>query len=516
MALMAQKTIILLIMLCLLGTIAAAQDSTSAVGGNITEVNIVDKTQTDKWQGFVGRITFVGPDSPANISANGGNINRTNFNFTSACAVPASVSGTILLSNSSTAPAGLVAGNLSKLDDFITNASPENASNTFPTTSTFTVLGGSIPGVPTAHTYVNSTAQSSVFREGYFNDAAGNIVFAIDVDLDTTGYNTSSFDFQILAATHNRTTTPYYITSDLTITCPSAPTPPGGGRGGRGYYCVREWDCAPWELCTDGVQTRTCTIRQTLSCRDPAVQPPLERTCSPGVEKPQTIEESDIIQNLKQLEPLRVTTQHTIPAFIGELFEAPITLYNPNPVSIEWMTTILSGPTRFYALESLHRAPILYHFGLIPLHPTNHEQGFLGLEEQYRIGPQEEKTILVKQHAPLAKPQTIPATFTTYAGETRIGQTETTIDLNAKPFSVQTRQDGHNTEVTIIIDNRGNEARTAYVQLDFNNGITTQSTDVYSLDLPVNDVGIYAYAYRINFPYDHIIARYKNKKLEVR
>jgi len=514
---MAQKTIVIILMIALLSTIVFAQDSTTAVGGNITRIDITGITQTDKWQGFVGRITFVGPNSPDNISAIGGNINRTNFNFTSACINPVSVSGTILLSNSSAPPAGLVAGNLSKLDAFIANPSSETASQTFPTTSTFTVLGGPVASVPTTFTHVNSTPQSSDFRQGYFNDASGNIVFAIEVDLDTAGYNTSFFDFQILAATHNRTTTPYFITSDLTITCPSAPTPPGGGRGGRGYYyCVREWNCTPWELCADGLQTRTCTVRQSLSCRDPAVQPPLERTCRPGIEKPQTIEESDIIKDLNQLEPIRVTTQKNIFAFIGERFEAPLTIYNPNPVSIEWMTTILSGPTRYYAHTPLHRAPLLYRFGIIPLGHANNEQGFIGLEEQYRIGPHEKKTIKVKQHAPIAKPQTIPATFTTYAGETRIGQTTTTINLNAKPFSVQTRKDGHNTEVYIIIDNRGKDAHTAFVQLDFNKGITTQTTEVYSLTLPANDVGIWTYTYRIKFPYDHIIARYKNTKLEVR
>jgi len=139
-----EKVILLTIttMMMIAGT-AHAQSTVTAQGGNITPLSILSTSDTEFWQGIPGRVNFIGPLSPTNINATGGDINRTDIDIPSPCTNPLSVKGFILFSNSSTPPAGLTAGNLTYLDSWMGNPESDSATRTYTDFQTYNI-GGSI------------------------------------------------------------------------------------------------------------------------------------------------------------------------------------------------------------------------------------------------------------------------------------------------------------------------------------------------------------------------------------
>jgi len=169
-----------------------------SVGGNITVLNITPfNDSSDSWGGYYGDLLV--DNNPITgwlmLSDLSLALNTTERDFTIECS---KVSGYLLISNESTLPVigSLAAGNLANLDA-ITGTGSDSATNTFTTTSTFTIAGNTINNVPTVYPYVNSGSQSSVFRQGFLED--GNaLIFVAEIDQDTIGYDGNRHDFQFM------------------------------------------------------------------------------------------------------------------------------------------------------------------------------------------------------------------------------------------------------------------------------------------------------------------------------
>jgi len=459
-----EKIIIIVLLYCI-----AAHAQVAAEGGNITNVNISVQQQTTRWHGLVGSLIVVGPNQ-TNVSASGGQINQTDILITSACASPL-INGTILFSNSSAPPVGLTAGNLAQLDTYL-NSGVETGTQTFPLTDTFTIGGIPILGVPTTNTYVNSAPQAIVFREGYLNDGLGNIVFAVDINLDTIGYNGTRFDYQSLLALADNVTTPYYISTDLTVTCPGVPSG-GGGRGGRGYY-------------------------NAIIQRLPQIQAPLQ--------VPEITEEE--VKNIEELRPLELIAPDDITATIAETLKTPITITNPNAINAPLLTVVLRIPSIIDDIKPLHTNPLLYDlFGIIPLHGSTHTATFPPIAPIFNDLPAKQTiSMTLANEIPITHPTTVIGIIEAYAGNKLVATKPITIHLTPPPFALQTEHDGNQVLILLLLNNQKREARTTNVELDYNLRHTTPFAELYTLPLTENTAELYGYTYKPAFSYDSITA----------
>lgn len=495
---METKTIIALLFI-LTSSIVHAQ--VAAEGGNITPVNLAMNAQTQRWQGYAGRIFFITPDGPPSLNATGGNINATSINITSLCTNPTSVTGVILFSNSSTMPSGLVLGNLTLLDNFIMGGG-DSGTRTFTQTSTFDI-GGTISNVPTTFTYVNSNPQSSVFREGYLNDASGNLVFAIDVNLDTQGYNASFFDFQAILPTPNTTTTTYFLTTSLTIVCPAAPAF-GGGGGGGGRGCT--WYCDPFGECIDGLQNRTC--RPAGRCTR---FPSLTRTCSDEPRHAMIIPEEELARELHE-----VVTQTNIPleftVMSTRTTPLPMRITNPNAQSLEHISAQLRIPNIQPAITPLHTRPMLYNLFGTTILPPEPDTTWHTPSETITIKPYESRDLFVLIHAPILRPTIIPSTLELYSGDILLATRPINIKVDVPPFAVVRNKRA----ITTLIDNRNYNQRTTTMELDFNKHHTTQAVELYTLTLPANGVALFGNTFVTSYEFDHVLARIGDDTVEAR
>lgn len=445
-----KKTTALLVLIFLAG-IAFAQvpGSAPAQGGNITMVNLSVFNETQRWQGWVGTIFFVGPLAPPSVPAIGGEINFTQINVTSACTIPTSVSGFILFSNSSAAPTGLVAGNLTTLDTF-TGGGPDKGSSTFTVNTTFTI-GAPITDVPTAYPYVNNGSQSTVFREGYLNDAGGNLVFAVEVNLNTQGYNASFFDYQALLPARNKTPATWYLTTDLQITCPFVPPTGGGGGGGSPYYplCTPAWNCTGWGPCQDGLMMRNCTSNQ---CGRAIARPPTIKTCeaiiSPEIQEPELVDKLHGTQLLVQASPI-------IRIIAGQITQEIITIHNPNEYSIEDLSITIATPFVTQQYTPLQTNPKLYQlFGVIPKIRTLEEHAILSRTTPTMLLPKETINLPAYLIGPPITPQQIHATLTIKSGDVTIFTQPIIIITEVNPFTLMTNKQGSTITTYIPVDNR--------------------------------------------------------------
>lgn len=507
---METQKIIWIALLLSLSLVAHAQDSVKAEGGNVTRVDIFLVNETERWQGFAGTIIFIGPDAPANVTATGGEVNGTTFNITSACTNPTSVTGTILFSNSSAIPVGLVSGNLSTLDTFVGTTEGDSGTATFYTTSTFNI-GGNIPGVPTTFTHVNTAFQQTEFREGYLNDASGNLVFAVEVDLDTQGYNTSFFDFQAILPVFNRTDTPFFVTTDLDITCPGGRRPGGGGAGAPGVgQCI--WSCGNWTTCQNGYQYRDC---QLISACNYLIEPPLTRICADEPRKGQVITQDDLIRDIHD-QDIIIEYPTELTAIAGDPFSVPITITNNAAFSVEDISATLNIPTTIQQTQPLHTNPLLYLFGTTPLATRDVPAIWLQLTNDHiTIPPQQTRQLTIDYHTPLITPQTIPSTLTVHSGQVPLTTQPITIKTETPPFTIMHTKKEHTTNIHILIDNRGQHTQRIPLELNFNKGRSSVFTDYYTPRLPADQITIYHQAYARDYHYETVRARTRNLVAEV-
>jgi len=483
-----------------------SQGSAIAEGGNVTPLNLtLLQGQTQRWQGIPGRLNFIGPDAPSEVNATGGEVNYTQINVTSPCTNP-TVTGFILFSNSSTLPTGLTAGNLTQLDNFVAAISGDSATNTFKYFTTFTINGVTINNAPTTYTNVNNILQNNKFREGYLNDANGNLVFAVEVELNTQGYNTSYFDFQAILPTDNKTTTEYYLTTALTLTCPGQPST--GGGGGNIAICISNWVCTNWTECIDGIQYRNCT--PTSPCGRHAAYPSLSKKC-PETQRAAT-EIQEIIEEIKQ-KTINIKLPE-INAISGLQLDIPIQLQNPYGTSIEQIEIKLEAPITLQPIIPLHQKPIFYIFGMKPLMKTKEQTEWIQKHETFRLNPDETKTTILQTRIPLITPQTIDARININSGEITIASIPIKIKIETEPFTLIQEKDGQITHIEMLIDNRNKPEHKANIELNLNKGRTTKISEIYTVTVPENKVAIYGYDYQIKTDYEKATATYKKIKTE--
>jgi hypothetical protein len=475
----------------LLAPIALAQ--VVADGGNITQVNLTIFNETTVWQGLSGTIVFVGPNFLPNLTAEGGEVNNTALNFTSLCSNP-SATGFIFYSNSTATPTGLVAGNLTQLDNFL-NTGADSANNTFTTNSTFNI-GGPITNVPTTFTYVNNASQSTVFREGYFNDAAGNIVFAVEINLNTQGYNSSSFDFQAILPTEDGNPTSFYLTSNIQIVCPV--TPAVGGGSNTGYSaCIANWVCSNWGPCINNLQTRTC---KASLCGRAITRPPESKTCD-SPEPPET-EEPQIIASL-QSNPPTIKAPSEINVLATRIHTVPITITNNLPYSIENLHAKIETDITTQQYKGLYQKPKLYElFGVLLRQNNFGEHKISSQNIPLTLWPKETITIPLTIIGPPITPRTIQARLNTYSDELLLTTQPITIKTETPPFAFMRDTRQSTTTAYIIIDNRGKNQRKTDLEIDFNNDKDTMFADVATINLPANSITALSQTYRTMFDYN--------------
>lgn len=480
--------------------LATSPANITADAGNVTEVNFSIVRLTDHWQGFFGQV-IIGENfpEPAGVNATGSLVNETRIVIQVPCKNPASARGVIMFSNSSEQPTNLVAGNLTILDE-LTGFGSDSGSGTFTGTSTFTISGsGTITGVPTTFTFVNKTPQFTSFRQGYFNQNA-NLVFATVVEQDLLGFNESLIDYQMMVLAPNRTTVPYFVFSDITFDCP------GEGGGFRPYprKCVVFWDCTVWSSCSpEGFQYRNCTERNWCPGRYP--RPAQTRVCVPPIiEEPALISEFDIVteelmKNVSLvLEP--GTSEILVPARMRGLFE------NRNPVSIEDVHFTITTPDVLTAARPAHPFPKwLWNklFGWadhgVP-EPKQFSWRIAGLPEFKTVNPKSAVPVSFEIVPPLMFPSTVAVGAHAFSGPSRVASASAPFIVEIPEFGVYASTNSRNVlTLYFVVDNRDNKAQSINIELSLNKGRNALVAELLGpLKLPAGKIMIFGHEYALS------------------
>lgn len=489
---------------------AASPGSAPAPGGNITQLLIFAGPKTPNWQGYAGIITYgTGATAPTTVNATGSNVSGQGLHFQIPCNNPTAITGFVLFSNSSAAPVGLVPGNLTQLDAYVPGT--ENGTLTFTKTSTFNFpSAGAVNNVPTTYTYVNSMHQNTSFREGYLNDAAGNIVFATEVNfVPPVGYNGSSFSYQIMVAAPNYSTVPYYIFTDLTAVCP--PSGIGGGGGGAGR-CEEKWDCTPWGPCIDGIQTREC--KQVVHCPyyTSGYFPPTERTCgekpAEQAEEPSkynvTIEEfplEETLENITMTAPDKILLTAMKPGI------AEIMIQNDNKISIEKMKLQLDIPETITKYTPIHQfktmlwnSPRLTGWSIRDRMQDKYPWKIKS--EQFRTSPQSTLARTIEITPPPIMPQTIESVLTLSTGNFELKTKAIPLQIEVNEFDAGYSLNPQTNALTLffIVDNRGKPAKkNAFIEFNLNKGKKTTIAEYFGpYNFPADKVTILSQAYKLS------------------
>lgn len=461
---MGTKQLLLLgAVLLLLLPLARANHDIVAQGGNITLLKIFSTRQTDHWQGFAGKVFFgTNATAPSILNATGGFVNGTDLFFQIACDNPTSATGFILVSNSSTPPVGLVPGNLSILDA-LTGGKSDSGSRTFTGNTSFAFSTGTVSGVPTTFTFVNESPQSSSFREGYFNQG-NNIVFATVIEVDLTGYNTSFFDYQILALAQNRTTVPYFLFGDITFTCPGAPGT--GGGGGGGYWPI-------------------------IIIRKPFPRP----TFPPRLEQ---VEE--ILGNL---------TLIIDPAASLVLTEQDVhgRLINNNPWEIGEVSIDALLPQMLVGPAEAHPRPMLFWQSALPGIKDHGPRGahvynwaVSGLPYFPSILPYSVNEFTFQVMPPLMLPKQVDLVGHAYSGKARIASDIAPYDVLVPEFAVYPyRASERVLALYHVVDNRGKPGKSINIEFALNQRKSTLVAEMLGpLYLPEDSVAIFSHEYALS------------------
>jgi len=502
-----------IVILALVLPLVTAQNFTTADAGNVTMLNISFKRLTDHWQGFFGQIIIgTNVSGPTVLNATGSRVNESgiapgNVFLQVNCNNP-NISGMIFLSNSTEPPTGIVPGNLSVLDILTGNMS-DSGTNTFTGTSTFNVSGSLIAGVPTAYSFVNSTAQNLSFREGFF--MKGNtLVFGTIIENNTLSFNESLVDYQIMVLAPNRTTVPYYLFFDLVITCPpQIVTVIGGGGGGSGGGgCRVNWNCTRWGPCSLlGLQSRTCF--EINRCPPPYIKPPTVRTCTPGepvppFEQPVLISEADILtpsflRNLElKTEPAKGMILTPIP--IKSVF------INKNSLSVEDVHIEVTTPAMLVAPVPAQPYPQwLTDAGIggwsdhgAP-EPKTLSWKVSDLPAYERLDPQSTTWLSLDVTPPVMLPKLVDVGLDVLSGPVKVatGRVPVTVDVPEFAIAGVTNDNGIMT-VYAVIDNRGKEEKDINIEIALNRRKSTLAAELFGpLRVAADKVAIFGHEYRL-------------------
>ncbi len=208
--------------------------SVDIIGGNVTTILISNVTITSAWDGFYGEILFNTTSSPQLVNVNGGNLTNLDLYVTAPpCATYTINSIHVIASNSTSLITPISSGNLTYLDNIMNNVE-EKASNTFTIIDIYSLTYGTYTNVPSFN-FKNKTAQLQ-FKEGYLNDAVGNLIFVSNVCFDCNDWNNSLSDYQIMLPKNITDVAQYYVWVDLDYTCTTTPVTPPSGKKHRIRY----------------------------------------------------------------------------------------------------------------------------------------------------------------------------------------------------------------------------------------------------------------------------------------
>ncbi|NYZ76761.1 hypothetical protein H0O02_00405 [Candidatus Micrarchaeota archaeon] len=193
-------------------------------GGNVTQLNVSGTLNSTFWDGVYGEVVL-GAATNYSYTVVGNGVARLNLVARDPNCTYTGLTMHVIAVNGTTLTTPLSAGNLPQLDAFV-GIGTENGSRTFTTTSTFSLTYGTFVNVPTAYTYANN-ASSPDFREGYLNDAAGNLVFVAVIVDNRPDWNGTTSDYQIMLPM-NGTATNYTLWVDVNYTCQNGTIPSDG------------------------------------------------------------------------------------------------------------------------------------------------------------------------------------------------------------------------------------------------------------------------------------------------
>ena len=208
------------LLLLMLSGFGFAQITTE--GGNVTELNLSGTLNSTYWDGLYGEVVL-GAGVNYTYTVVGDNVVRINMVAQDPNCTILTILMHVIAVNDTGITLPLAAGNLALLDAFVPGT--ENGSGTFTLLSTFDLTYGLFNNVPTTYTYANNATPSD-FREGYLNDAAGNLVFVTEIVNNMPDWNGSTSDYQIMLP-NNGSLTNYTFWVDVNFTC----VPPGPGPG---------------------------------------------------------------------------------------------------------------------------------------------------------------------------------------------------------------------------------------------------------------------------------------------
>jgi hypothetical protein len=189
-------------------------------GGNVTGLYLNTSQNSSYWDGLYGDVVL-GVGVNYNHTVNGNNITLLNMVAQDPPCNYTGLSMHVIAVNDSAITLPLAAGNLVQLDAFV--GGTEGGSSTFTLLSTFILNSGTYNNVPTTYSYANG-APSPSFREGYLNDALGNLVFVADVVSDQPDWNGTTSDYQIMLP-NDGSGVQYWIWVEVNYTCTNV-TPP--------------------------------------------------------------------------------------------------------------------------------------------------------------------------------------------------------------------------------------------------------------------------------------------------
>lgn len=180
--------------------------STTAEGGNITEVNMSGVSQTIHWQGFWGQVS----GSIALKDAS----NNTMYNWT-----VTTVSGNVYTSNQSTGISWstLEAGEAGDCNNIV-GTGADSCTNTFTAgTRSFIVAGNTISSVPRVQTF-NYTG-SGTFDEGILEKSGGGPpwVYVAEIYNNANTFKNGIADFQMIVPVNGTNTVTYYFWLELGV-----------------------------------------------------------------------------------------------------------------------------------------------------------------------------------------------------------------------------------------------------------------------------------------------------------
>jgi len=224
---MARKTILLIMAMLLVSAIAAyaipdgatvavgasetkaamSAGNTTAQGGNITEVNLTGETQTNAWQGFFGEV------SGEVVLEDASGFRFYNWSILT-------ITGEVYTSRDSSIDWTTVDGVTDcTTDETLTGTGTDRVNNTF--TRNTTLSGWSVGAVSitdACQTYTNviSAPQTTSFEEIILNATGVTSIYATKIDADTTGYDNTTHDYQVIVPDNSTTaTTTYFFFTEL-------------------------------------------------------------------------------------------------------------------------------------------------------------------------------------------------------------------------------------------------------------------------------------------------------------